>query len=131
MRAHLLLLVVPLGLLLGSCTSDPVPPTLTEDRYCRERAAIDCEAFYNCNDEDRRASVRQFRPIGTSESECVANLNAACMATPFACPGDQIFQLQIAGACVRALQAVSCDDWRRETFVEPAACTSVCIEDPF
>jgi hypothetical protein len=114
----------------AACTNDPVPPTLSAQQFCEEVARVDCHAYFDCFTEDMRATVRQTLPIGTTKGQCETNLRTPCAATPYTCPNQQIFQLQNAGACVRALNAVSCDSWRQDTNPAPAACMNVCIDNP-
>lgn len=123
-----------LGALLASsataCLEDPAAPTLSARQFCEERARIDCHVFYDCYSEDMRARVRLKTPIGTTKQECQATLPSTCAATPYACPVDRIFQLQIAGACVRALDAVKCDNWLRDDAASVPACEHLCIDNP-
>lgn len=134
-RVHLFTLRAGLALVcLGAgaaCVDTSAGRPLTVKSFCEERAEVDCRVYWDCFDVSARDEAREERAaqgldIGQDRRQCVSNLKAACATQPFACPMRMVFQELKAGACIDALEGLSCADWNGGGAAMARACDSVC-----
>jgi hypothetical protein len=114
----------------AACVNTDVSAGISALEYCRSKAQLDCDVYWNCYSLSERTDVINKRgDVGVDEASCVALLSNACTTMPFSCTVNQVFQEMKAAACITAFNDLSCDAWQDVTMPpQPRACATLCLD---